>query len=125
MTDTTLTPAVPAAAAETWGQEEWALLEGWEQDAIGALHEAGMIFRADVWPAVKAGLGLFLSQLGKAIFGAIAASLANPEALPAAVGAAIVLTATTQGGADALNAISNAQSAVANDANAQAAIAAL
>lgn len=125
MTDTTLTSVVPEAAKETWGQEAWELLESWEQDAIGALHEAGMIFSADVWPALKAGLGLFCGQLGKAIFGAVAASLADPSALPAAVGAAIVLTATVNGSADALNAISNAQSAVANDPAAQAAIAAL
>ena len=123
-TDTATPTTAPVVAAsvkpETWEQEAWDVLEGWEQDVVADLHAAGQVFTADVWPAIKTAIVTLLTQEGKAICSAVVGSITDPSALPEVVGAAIVVTATKDAPADALNAVSAAQNAVAADPAAQA-----
>jgi GTP:adenosylcobinamide-phosphate guanylyltransferase len=90
MSDTTNTSTVP----ESWPQEFWNTLESWEQDVVAALHDAGLVFSADIWPYVKIAFTTLLSIAGKAALSAEVAAIptelaGNVVAAAAAVGAAI------------------------------------
>lgn len=116
MTDTTNASASAAPVKpETWEQEVWDKIVSAEQWVISDLHEIGIVFAQDVWPVIKSALGLLASQLGTAVLGAISASITDPALIPSAVGAALLLTASTTGVADAKNALAAAQAAVAAD----------
>ena len=119
MTDTSTTPATPTKP-ETWEKEVWDKLVEAEQWLVADLNEIGVLFTADVWPAIKAALETFASQLFPVIFSAVSANISDPALIPAAVGTAIVLTASTQGTVDAKNAIAAAEAAVAADPTVQA-----
>jgi len=114
MTDTTTVTVTPVKP-ETWEQEVWDKLEAAEQWAVSGLHQLGIIFTNDAWPVLRSTLALLFSQLGVAIFGAISANIADPALIPAAVGTALVLTASTTGAVDAKNALAAAEAAVQND----------
>jgi len=126
MTDTSNaeTPAVLAPAApvkpETWEQQIWDDLGRVEQWAVADLHAIGLVFSHDIWPVIKSALGLLFSQLGTATLGAIMATIADPALWPAAVGSALLQTASTTGVTDAKTALANAETAVQNDPAVQA-----
>lgn len=122
-TATTAAPTVTPVKPETWEQKAWDALQEAEQWVVSDLHEAGYIFANDVWPAIKAAFTIFGSQLFPAIFAAISANITDPALIAPAVGAAIVLTASTQGVVDAKTAVASAQAAVAADPTVQALIA--
>lgn len=113
------TPVQP----ESWEDKVWGALTEAEQWVVSDLHEAGLVIADDVWPAFKASLAIFGSQLFPVIFSAISANITDPVLIPAAVGSALVLTASTQGVVDAKNAIATAEAAVQNDPAVQALIA--
>ena len=119
MTDSSTTTAAPAKP-ETWEQKVWDELEAAEQWAVSDLHEIGLIIEQDVWPVVKSALSLLFSQLGAATLKAVMANIADPALIPAAVGSAIVITASTNGVVDANNAIAAAKAAVEADPTVQA-----
>jgi hypothetical protein len=119
MTNTASTSTAPVAP-ETWTQEAFDLLTEAEQWAVADLHDLGLIFSADVWPVVKSALGLLFSQLGAAILSAIKANITDPALIPGAVGAALLLTASTSGVTDAKNALASATTAVEADPTVQA-----
>ena len=105
---------------ETREQESWDLLESGEQKVVSSLHEIGLVFGNDVWPVVKASLGVLFSQLCTAVLGAITATIADPALLPSAVGSALLLTASTTGVADAKTALASAEVAIDADPTVQA-----
>jgi hypothetical protein len=113
------TPAAPAKP-ETWTQEAWDLLVEGEQWVVADLHEIGLVFTNDVWPAIKSALGLLFSQLGLATLNAISANITDPALIPSAVGSALLLTASTTGVADAKTALASATAAVEADPKIQA-----
>ena len=119
MTNTASTSTAPVAP-ETWTQEAFDLLTEAEQRAVADLHGLGLIFSADVWPVVKSALGLLFSQLGTATLSAITTNITDPVLIPAAVGAALLLTASTSGVTDAKNALASATVAVQADPTVQA-----
>lgn len=114
MTDTTTLPP------GNWTQELWDDLHNWEQDIVSGLHEVGVIFESDIWPALKAFLLIIAQQDAQAAIKALVASAASPSAIPAAVGAAVIASTMANTPADALNMISLAQAALAGDPNATA-----
>lgn len=125
MSDQTNTTTVPAVVSESWTEEAWAVLHTWEQDAIAALHEAGLIFSADVWTFVKAGLGQLFSIAGKAALDAEIAAIpaelsGNMTVAAAAVGAAISGAVAANAGAIAKDAAAKADAAVDADPNSTA-----
>ena len=122
MTDTTNTTTAPAKP-ETWVQEAWDALQEAEQWVVADLHDMGLVFTNDIWPVLKSMLTLFLSQLGRATFGAISANILDPALIPAAVGSALLLTASTTGVADATEALASAKAAVDADPTVQALLA--
>ena len=121
------TPAISAAVVpakpETWEQEAWDLLVEAEQWVVADLHDIGIIFTQDIWPSIKAALSLFASQEGTAILGAIVADVTDPALIPAAVGSALLLTASTKGVTDAKQALASATAAVQADPTVQALLA--
>lgn len=110
------TPVKP----ESWTQQIWDDLVEAEQWVVHDLHTIGIVFEQDVWPTIKAALGLLVSQLGTAVLGAISASIMDPALIPSAVGSALLLTASTQGVADAKTALASAEAAIAADPTVQA-----
>ena len=126
MSDPTNTTTVPATvASESWTEAAWAELQVWEQDAVAALHEAGLIFSADVWPFVKAGLSQLFSVAGKAALDAEIAAIpaelsGNVTVAAAAVGAAISGAVAANAGAIAKDAAAKADAAVDADPNSTA-----
>jgi hypothetical protein len=119
MTDTSSTQSGPTKP-ETWEQEAWDKIEEAEQWVISDLHDIGVIFADDVWPAIKAALVLLGTQLGSAVLAAVTANIADPTLIPSAVGAALVTTASVSGVTDAQTALASAQAAVAADPTVQA-----
>lgn len=120
MTDTTsTTPTAP----ESWSQEAWGLLQEGEQWVVADLHDLGLIFSSDLWPVIKATLGLLFSQLGSAVLKAVTTNILDPTLIPAAVGSALLLTASTTGVADAQAALASAKAAIDADPAVQALLA--
>lgn len=119
MTNTATTSTAPAKP-ETWAQEAWDALVEAEQWVVADLHDLGLIFTNDIWPILKSALGLLFSQLGTATLGAITANITDPALIPAAVGSALLLTASTTGVADATTALASAKAAVDADHAVQA-----
>lgn len=116
------TPTQPTSWLSEAGTAVWNGLTELEQWLVSDLHEAGYIFSHDIWPALKAALAIFGSQVFPAIFGAVTANLADPALVLPAVGAAIVLTSSTVGVIDAKNFIASAEANVAADPTVQALI---
>ena len=119
MTDPT-TAVVAPTKPETWAQEAWDALVEAEQWVVSDLHEIGLVFANDVWPVIKSALSLLFSQLGSAALKAIMGSITDPALIPANVGAALLLTASTTGVADAKTALASAEAAVNADPSVQA-----
>lgn len=113
-TTTTPDPATPVKP-ETWLQEAWDLLNEAEKWLVNDLHEAGYIFSHDIWPILQTTFKLFFSQMFSAVFTAISANIADPALLGAAVGSALLLTATTAGIKDAKNALESSITAIKAD----------
>lgn len=122
MTDTTTATTAPAMP-ETWTQEAWALLQEGEQWVVADLHDLGMVFTQDVWPVIKATFVLLFSQLGSAVLKAITTNILDPALIPAAVGSALLITASTTGVADIESALATAKAAVEADPKVQALLA--
>lgn len=125
MTDTSAAPAVTETPVkpESWTDQAWDLLQEAEQWLVNDLHELGYIFSHDIWPILKVTFQLFFSQEFAAIFAAVSANFADPALMGAAVGSAVLLTATTAGVADATNALQSAITAVKADPSVQAFVA--
>lgn len=116
----TSTAIVAPAKPEIWEQKAWDDLQEAEQWVVADLHDIGIVFTNDVWPVIKSALGLLVSQLGAATLGAITANITDQALIPSAVGAALLLTASTTGIADAKTALESATAAVAADPTVQA-----
>ena len=119
MTDVSSAATAPAAP-ESWSQEAWGLLQEGEQWVVADLHDLGLIFTADIWPVIKSTLTLLFSQLGSAVLKAVTTNILDPALIPAAVGSALLLTASTTGVADATAALASAKAAVDADPTVQA-----
>lgn len=119
MTDVSSAATAPTAP-ESWSQEAWGLLQEGEQWVVADLHDLGLIFTADIWPVIKSTLTLLFSQLGSAVLKAVTTNILDPALIPAAVGSALLLTASTTGVADATAALASAKAAVDADPTVQA-----
>jgi len=119
MSDTTNTsvpvPTAVSTVSPSWTQEAWDAIETWEQDLVAYLHHAGLIFEADIWPFIKAGLGVLLSVAGKA---ALQAEIA---AIPAEMSGNVVVAAAAVGAAITGAVAANAEAIAKTEGDAAAA----